>query len=57
MLKITLANGNKIFWDEDEFEYDDYKYDGKCLIIIKNNEYVGIYNIDHIISVTKEEKK
>lgn len=32
-------------------DYDDYKYDEKCLIFIKNSEWMGFYNIDSIISI------
>lgn len=48
MLKITFKNGNVCTWKKEE--YDDYKYDGKCLIIIKNEQWVGIYNMDNIVS-------
>lgn len=49
MLKITFKNGNVAKWKKKE--YTDYKYDGKCFIVIKNEQWVGIYNMDNIISV------
>lgn len=49
MIKITFKNGNICTWGKDE--YTDYKYDGKCLVIIFNGQWVGIYNIDSIVSV------
>ena len=32
-------------------EWTDYKWDGKCFIIIKDEWWVGIYNMDSIVSV------
>lgn len=49
MLNITLRNGTFIQWREDQ--YTDYMYDGKCFIVIKNSQWVGIYNIDAVRSV------
>lgn len=49
MIKITLKNGNICKWKKKE--YTDYKYDGKCFIVIKDDQYVGLYNMDSIISV------
>lgn len=50
MIKITLTNSDEIKWTKEE--YTDYKYDGKCFIIIKDNQWVGIYNINSIVSIT-----
>lgn len=50
MIKITLKNGNVCSWTKEE--YTDYRYDGKCFIVINNEQWVGIYNMDNIISVT-----
>lgn len=50
MIKITLKNGNLVTWEKDS--YTDYKYDGKCFIIIRNEQWIGFYNIDHTISIT-----
>lgn len=48
MIKITLKNGNVVKWKK---KWTDYKYDGKCFIIIDKEQWVGIYNMDSIISV------
>lgn len=45
----TSQNGRK--------EYTDYKYDGKAFIIVRNGEWVGIYNMDSIISVIIKNKQ
>lgn len=54
VIKITLKNGltqhgRYAEWQADE--WDDYCYDGKAFIVKKNGEWVGIYNMDSIISV------
>lgn len=55
MIKIVFKNGNIAKWVEKE--YTDYKYDGKCFIVMKNQKYVGIYNMDSIISITVKQRK
>lgn len=49
MIKITMSNSQEVEWSKEE--YTDYLYDGKSFIIIKNNKWVGIYNLDYIISI------
>lgn len=49
MIKIVFKNGCICKWKRKE--YTDYKYDGKCFIIIKNEQWVGIYNMDSIVSI------
>ncbi len=49
MIKIVFRNGNVVKWKKKQ--WTDYKYDGKCFIIIKKEQWVGIYNLDSIISV------
>lgn len=49
MINITFSNGAFIQWNEDQ--YTDYMYDGKCFIIIKGQQWVGIYNMDCVRSV------
>lgn len=55
MIRITFRNGNTAKWKKKE--YTDYKYDGKAFIIIRDGEWVGIYNMDSIISVIVKNKK
>ncbi len=49
MIKITMANGNVVTWGKEA--YTDYKYDGKFFIIIQDAQWVGFYNLDHVISI------
>lgn len=49
MIKIVFKNGCICKWKRKE--YTDYKYDGKCFIIIKDEQWVGIYNMGSIVSI------
>ena len=49
MIKITMASGDVVTSDEEA--YTDYKYDGKFFIIIQDGQWVGFYNLDHVISI------
>ncbi len=55
MVKIVFKNGCTVKWGEKE--YTDYKYDGKCFIVIKDGEWVGIYNMDCIVSIITKQKR
>ncbi len=46
MIQIELNNGNRDEWKD--YQYTDYMYDGKCFIIIKDDQWVGIYNMDSV---------
>ncbi|MCD7882543.1 MAG: hypothetical protein LUI87_02375 [Lachnospiraceae bacterium] len=50
MIRITMRNGSFVAWDKNS--YTDYMYDGKCFIITYNDKWVGIYNMDHVRSIT-----
>lgn len=50
MIKIVFRNGDFDTWKENE--YTDYKYDGKCFIVIKGEQWVGFYNINTITQIT-----
>ncbi len=49
MIKIVFKNGQIAKWKKKE--WTDYKYDGRCFIIIKDEKWVGLYNMDSIISI------
>jgi len=48
-IEITFVNSHTAIWNVDE--WDDYAYDGKVLVIKKDGAWVGIYNMDSVISV------
>lgn len=50
-IMITFANGNTTVWGSAHDEWDDYSYDGTAFIVKKGGAYVGIYNMNHIISI------
>lgn len=43
---IVFKNGEICHYKPDE--YDDYQYDKKCFIVIKDKQWIGIYNLDDI---------
>lgn len=45
-LKIVFKNGEEVTYKKKQFT--DYMYDQKCFIVIKNKQWVGIYNLDCI---------
>lgn len=49
MIKIVMCNSDVIKWRAGE--YTDYKYDGMYFIIIRNGDYVGLYNLSYVISI------
>ena len=46
MIKIFKTNGDCDIWNKDD--YTEYKYDGKCFIIIKEQKWVAIYNLKRV---------
>ncbi len=49
VIKVVFKNGCICKWKKKE--YTDYKYDGKCFIVIRGQQWVGIYNMDSIVSI------
>ena len=50
-IEVAFASGHTATWEADKDEWDDYAYDGKVFIIKKQGSWVGLYNMDHVISV------
>lgn len=50
-IEVTFKNGHSAMWETGKGEWDDYAYDGKVFIIKKGGSWVGIYNMDSVISV------
>lgn len=46
MLEITMKNGNTITYDADSFT--DYSYQGAVFVVIRNCQWIGIYNMNMI---------
>ena len=46
---ITMKSSTEAVWNKGE--WDDYHYDGKCFVIKKDGSWVGIYNMDCVISI------
>lgn len=54
VIKITMTNSKVVKWLKGEF--DDYMYDGKFFIVIRNGEWIGFYNLEHVISIIIKEE-
>ena len=54
MIKITMTNSKVVKWLKGEF--DDYMYDGKFFIVIRDSEWIGFYNLEHVISIIVKEE-
>lgn len=50
-IEISLVGGYSAVWEAEKGEWDDYAYDGMVFIVKKNGSWVGIYNMNHVISV------
>lgn len=53
-IEIEFKNGKKYVWDKKEF--NDLKYDGKCMIIKKDGRLVAVYPVDALLSFVYFEK-
>lgn len=48
-IRITMINSEEVEWSSTK--WDDYLYDGKYFIIKKDGVWVGMYNLDYVISI------
>lgn len=53
MLHITMRNGETHTIMDDE--WDDYAYDGRAFIVLKDGRWVAIYNFDEVKNFQYEE--
>lgn len=49
-ITIVFKNGEVVTYTEDE--YTDYKYDGKVFVVIRKEQWIGLFNIDAIEYIT-----
>lgn len=49
MIKVLLANGETRVWNKNE--YTEYMIKGKFFVVINDGQYVGMYSVDHVVSV------
>ena len=52
MIEITLTSGDVRKWDKDE--YTEYDIKGRFFVILNNEQWVGMYALDSIVSVEVE---
>lgn len=55
MITITMNNSQEVKWQKEE--YDNYRYDGKFFIIMKNGEWIGFYNLDAVKSIVVQKQE
>ena len=48
-IEIGFKNGEMAHYKS--YEFDDYVYDGKMFIVVKDGKWIGFYNIDEIMYV------
>lgn len=55
MIDITFKDGDMAHYEPDQ--YTDYKYDGEYFIVVYNEQWIGLYNLDDIkrIDVKREQ--
>lgn len=51
-ITVTMKDEKFALWKNDE--WDDYTYDGKFFIVMKNHAYVGFYNLDEVRTIIVE---
>lgn len=49
MIRIVFKNGEVVKWKKKK--YTDYRYDGRYFIVIKDKQWVGLYNLDCIATI------
>lgn len=49
---IIMKDGRYAEWEKGS--WNDYTYDGKCFIVMKDGVYIGFYNIDEVRSIVVE---
>ena len=51
-ITVTMKDGKFAEWKKGE--WDDYTYDGKFFIVMKNEAWIGFYNLDEIRTIVVE---
>ena len=55
MIKILLTNGETRKWHAGE--YTEYDIKGRFFVVIRCEQWVGMYALDHIVSVEVEDEE
>ena len=54
-ITIIFTNGEKCTYKPDE--YTEYLYDGRCFIVIRDKQWIGIFNMDCVGFITVGERE
>ena len=55
MMEIKFRNGEIARYKDDD--YTDFRYDGKYFMVIRDNKWIGFYNLDSIMCILVHEDK
>ena len=55
ILKIMFKNSRRAEYQQSKKEYDCWHYDGKAIIIKKDDNLVAVYSLDSIIGACEYE--
>ena len=50
MIRILFNNGEVVKWKKKK-KYTDYRYDGRYFIVIRDKQWVGLYNLDCVATI------
>lgn len=50
-IRIVFKSGMTAVWEADKGEWDDYMVRDGFFVIKKDNSWVGMYNMENIISI------
>ncbi len=50
MIRIVFKNGEVVKWKKKK-KYTDYRYDGRYFIVIRDKQWVGLYNLDCVATI------
>lgn len=51
-ITVTMKDGNFAEWEKDE--WDDYTYDGKFFIVMKDRIWIAFYNLNEVRTIIVE---
>ena len=51
-ITVTMKDGNFAEWEK--YEWDDYTYDGKFFIVMKDRIWIAFYNLDEVRTIIVE---
>ena len=50
MIKIAKSDGDVVTWKDED--YTGYRYDSKFFIVVRGDQDIGFYNMNHVVSIS-----